>query len=59
MRIHLEAILRDVQFSFQATCGTLVSKWLLTAICLGSGLVGGIFALALFLGEPHFQCSLW
>jgi len=46
----IEAILRDVQFSFPLLAALLVSKLLLTAICLGSGLVGGIFAPALFLG---------
>ncbi len=46
----IEAILRDVQFSFPLLAALLVSKLFLTAICLGSGLVGGIFAPALFLG---------
>jgi H+/Cl- antiporter ClcA/CBS domain-containing protein len=46
----IEAVLRDVQFSFPLLMALLVSKLLLTAICLGSGLVGGIFAPALFLG---------
>ena len=46
----VEAILRDVQFSFPLLAALLVSKLFLTAICLGSGLVGGIFAPALFLG---------
>ncbi len=46
----IEAVLRDVQFSFPLLVALLVSKLLLTAICLGSGLVGGIFAPALFLG---------
>jgi H+/Cl- antiporter ClcA/CBS domain-containing protein len=46
----IEAVLRDVQFSFPLLVALLLSKLLLTAICLGSGLVGGIFAPALFLG---------
>jgi len=31
-------------------CGLLVGKILLTATCLGSGLVGGVFAPSLFMG---------
>lgn len=46
----IEAVLRDVQFSFPLLLALLVSKLLLTALCLGSGLVGGVFAPALFLG---------
>ncbi len=46
----VEAILRDVQFSLPLLLALLVAKLLLTALSLGSGLVGGIFAPALFLG---------
>jgi CBS domain-containing protein len=46
----IEAVLRDVQFSLPLLFALLVSKLLLTALCLGSGLVGGVFAPALFLG---------
>jgi H+/Cl- antiporter ClcA/CBS domain-containing protein len=46
----IEAVLRDVQFSFPLLLALLASKLLLTALCLGSGLVGGVFAPALFLG---------
>ena len=46
----IEAVLRDVQFSFPLLLALLISKLFLTALCLGSGLVGGVFAPALFLG---------
>ncbi|MEP0915699.1 chloride channel protein [Leptolyngbya sp. DQ-M1] len=46
----VEAMLRDVQFSLVLLITLLVVKLLLTAISLGSGLVGGIFAPAMFLG---------
>ncbi|RMH63933.1 MAG: CBS domain-containing protein [Cyanobacteria bacterium J003] len=46
----VEAILRDVNFSLGLLLVLLVTKMLLTAVSLGSGLVGGIFAPALFLG---------
>lgn len=46
----VEAILRDVQFSLGLLIALLVVKLLLTAISLGSGLVGGVFAPAMFLG---------
>ncbi|MER3432785.1 MAG: chloride channel protein [Leptolyngbya sp. ERB_1_1] len=46
----VEAMLRDVQFSLLLLITLLVVKLLLTAISLGSGLVGGIFAPAMFLG---------
>ncbi|MBW4439995.1 MAG: chloride channel protein [Plectolyngbya sp. WJT66-NPBG17] len=46
----IEAMLRDVQFPLLLLIMLLVVKLLLTAISLGSGLVGGIFAPAMFLG---------
>ena len=46
----VEAMLRDVQFSLVLLVTLLVVKLLLTAISLGSGLVGGLFAPAMFLG---------
>ncbi|MBD2325486.1 chloride channel protein [Alkalinema sp. FACHB-956] len=46
----IEAMLRDVQFSIGLLLVLLVSKLVLTALCLGSGLVGGVFAPAMFLG---------
>jgi H+/Cl- antiporter ClcA/CBS domain-containing protein len=46
----VEAMLRDVEFSLLLLCGLLVIKLLMTAISLGSGLVGGLFAPAMFLG---------
>ncbi len=46
----VEAMLRDVEFSLGLLLALLVVKLLVTAISLGSGLVGGIFAPAMFLG---------
>lgn len=46
----IEAMLRDVQFSLPLLGMLLVVKLLMTALSLGSGLVGGIFAPAMFLG---------
>jgi H+/Cl- antiporter ClcA len=46
----VEAILRDVQFSLPLLLTLLVVKLALTAISLGSGLVGGVFAPAMYLG---------
>lgn len=46
----VEAILRDVNFSLGLLLILLLTKMVLTAVSLGSGLVGGIFAPALFLG---------
>jgi H+/Cl- antiporter ClcA/CBS domain-containing protein len=46
----VEAMLRDVQFSVPLLLGLLVIKLTMTAISLGSGLVGGLFAPAMFLG---------
>lgn len=46
----IEAILRDVEFSLPLLLVLLTMKLALTALCLGSGLVGGVFAPAMFLG---------
>ncbi len=46
----IEAMLRDVKFSLVLLVTLLVVKLLLTAVSLGSGLVGGVFAPAMFLG---------
>jgi H+/Cl- antiporter ClcA/predicted transcriptional regulator len=46
----VEAILRDVEFSLGLLLVLLVVKLLMTAVSLGSGLVGGLFAPAMFLG---------
>lgn len=46
----VEAMLRDVQFSLPLLVGLLVLKLVATAVSLGSGLVGGLFAPAMFLG---------
>ncbi|HTL90399.1 MAG TPA: chloride channel protein [Leptolyngbya sp.] len=46
----VEAMLRDVRFSLILLVTLLVVKLLLTAISLGSGLVGGVFAPAMYLG---------
>lgn len=46
----VEAVLRDVQFSLPLLGGLLVVKLIMTAISLGSGFVGGLFAPAMFLG---------
>lgn len=46
----IEAMLRDVQLSLLLLVGLLVIKLAMTAISLGSGLVGGLFAPAMFLG---------
>ncbi|MCY7320353.1 MAG: chloride channel protein [Phormidesmis sp. CAN_BIN36] len=46
----IEAMLRDVEFSLGLLVALLVVKLLATAVSLGSGLVGGIFAPAMFLG---------
>lgn len=46
----VEAILQDVHFSLAVIVSLLVVKLVMTAISLGSGLVGGIFAPAMFLG---------
>jgi H+/Cl- antiporter ClcA/CBS domain-containing protein len=46
----VEAVLRDVQFSLPLLAGLLLAKLAMTAISLGSGFVGGLFAPAMFLG---------
>jgi len=46
----VEAMLQDVEFSLQLLLILLVMKLVMTAISLGSGLVGGVFAPAMFLG---------
>lgn len=46
----IEAMLQDVEFSLQLLLILLVMKLLITAISMGSGLVGGVFAPAMFLG---------
>jgi len=46
----LEVILQGKQFSLQVLCLLLVVKLIATAVSLGSGLVGGVFAPAMFLG---------
>ncbi|WP_309738508.1 MULTISPECIES: chloride channel protein [unclassified Chamaesiphon] len=46
----IEAMLQDVQFSLMLLVSILVIKMLLTAVSLGSGLVGGLFAPGMFLG---------
>lgn len=46
----IEAMLRDVQFPILLSLSLLVIKLLMTAISSGSGLVGGLFAPAMFLG---------
>jgi CBS domain-containing protein len=46
----IEAMLQDVQFSVLLLASILVIKMLLTAVSLGSGLVGGLFAPSMFLG---------
>jgi len=47
----VEAMLQDVQFSLSLLLLLLGVKLLMTAVSLGSGLVGGIFAPAMFLGS--------
>ena len=46
----IEAMLRDVQFSLPLLMSLLIAKLLMTALSLGSGFVGGLFAPAMFLG---------
>jgi H+/Cl- antiporter ClcA len=46
----LQTILEGGDFSLSFLCFLLVGKLFLTAISLGSGFVGGVFAPALFLG---------
>lgn len=46
----IEAMLQDVEFSLPLLVALLVVKLGITAFCQGSGLVGGVFAPAMFLG---------
>lgn len=46
----IEAMLQDVEFSLQLLLSLLVVKLVMTAISLGSGLVGGTFAPSMYLG---------
>ncbi|MEX0268075.1 chloride channel protein [Leptolyngbyaceae cyanobacterium UHCC 1019] len=46
----VEAMLRDVEFSLPLLMSLLIIKLLMTALSLGSGFVGGLFAPAMFLG---------
>ena len=48
--VTVEAMLQDVEFSLHLLIVLLVLKLLMTAISQGSGLVGGVFAPAMFLG---------
>jgi H+/Cl- antiporter ClcA/CBS domain-containing protein len=46
----IQAMLQDVELSMQLLLSLLVVKLAMTAISAGSGLVGGVFAPAMFLG---------
>lgn len=46
----IEAMLQDVEFSLQLLLALLGLKLVMTAISLGSGLVGGTFAPSMYLG---------
>lgn len=46
----IQAMLEDVHFSLSLLLILLAIKMIVTAISLGSGLVGGVFAPAMFLG---------
>lgn len=46
----IEAMLQDVEFSIPLLISILLIKMLMTAVSLGSGLVGGLFAPSMFLG---------
>jgi H+/Cl- antiporter ClcA len=46
----VQAILQDVEFSLPLLLSFLIVKLLMTAVSLGSGLVGGLFAPSMFLG---------
>jgi H+/Cl- antiporter ClcA len=46
----IEAMLRDVHFSLPLLLSLLAVKLVMTAVSLGSGFVGGLFAPAMFLG---------
>lgn len=46
----IEAMLQDVEFSLPLLLILLLLKLIATAVSMGSGLVGGVFAPAMFLG---------
>lgn len=46
----VEAMLQDVEFPLQLLVVLLLLKLVMTALSVGSGLVGGVFAPAMFLG---------
>jgi H+/Cl- antiporter ClcA len=46
----VEAVLQDAEFSLSILIVLLIVKLIMTAICYGSGFVGGVFAPAMFLG---------
>ncbi|WP_066375433.1 MULTISPECIES: chloride channel protein [unclassified Anabaena] len=46
----VQAMLQDVEFSLDLLLALLIVKLLITAISVGSGFVGGVFAPAMFLG---------
>ena len=46
----VEAMLQDVGFSFVLLGSLVLAKLVMTAVSLGSGLVGGLFAPSMFLG---------
>lgn len=46
----VEAMLQDVEFPLHLLVVLLVVKLVMTAVSVGSGLVGGVFAPAMFLG---------
>jgi H+/Cl- antiporter ClcA/CBS domain-containing protein len=46
----VEAMLRDAEFSLPLLLSLILVKLTMTAVSLGSGLVGGLFAPAMFLG---------
>ncbi len=49
--INLEEIFRDsTQMSLGSLVGLLMAKVAATSVCVGGGLVGGLFAPSLFLG---------
>ncbi|KAG1659430.1 hypothetical protein FOA52_001101 [Chlamydomonas sp. UWO 241] len=62
--VNLEEIFRDsTNLSVSSLVGLLIAKIAATSICVGGGLVGGLFAPSLFLGAlvgdiaGHFQSS--
>jgi H+/Cl- antiporter ClcA len=46
----VEAMLQDVGFSLELLSWLVLAKLVMTAVSLGSGLVGGLFAPSMFLG---------